>query len=69
VIQRQRARQLCLSEIMTSLSAFQSSPYRDFKAFSTSEVQGHWQAEFPGLVSSSRFIDFFPSPLVPLWAY
>lgn len=69
LVQRVRPRQLCLSEIMTILIAFHFSHYRDFKAFYTLEVQGHWRAEFPGLVSYSRFVDFVPSALIPLCAY
>jgi len=34
-------RQLCLSEIMTIVIAFHTSPYRDVKAFHTLEVRGH----------------------------
>jgi hypothetical protein len=68
-VQRRRARQLCLSEIMTIVIAFHTSHYRDFKAFYTSVVQPHGRAEFPGLVSYSRFVAFFPSVLIPLGAY
>ena len=67
--QRQRPRQLCLSEIMTLLIAFHHSHYRNFKAFYTTQVRQHWQAEFPGLVSYSRFVEFIPSTLGPLCAY
>ena len=66
---RQRARQLSLSEIMTILIAFHHSQYRTCKAFTTTEVLRHWHAEFPGLVSYSRFVEFIPSPLGPLCAY
>lgn len=66
---RQRARQLSLSAIMTILIAFHHSQYRTFKAFYTTQVLRHWQAEFPGLVSYSRFVEFIPSTLGPLWAY
>ena len=66
---RQRARQLSLSEIMTILSAFHHSQYRTFKAFYTTEGLRHWHAEFPGLVSHSRFVEFIPSTLGPLCAY
>ena len=69
VVQRQRARQLCLSEILTIVIAFHTSPYRDFKAFYRGEVLEHWRPAFPGLVSYSRFVDFIPSALVPLCAY
>jgi hypothetical protein len=67
--QRQRPRQLCLSEIMTILIAFHQSHYRTFKAFYTTQVLLHWRAEFPGLVSYARFVEFTPSALGPLCAY
>ncbi len=61
--QRQRPRQLCLSEIMTILIAFHQSHYRMFKACYTTQVLPHWRAEFPRLVSYSRFVEFTPSAL------
>ena len=67
--QRQRARRLSPSEIMTILILFHQSHYRDFKAFYTQQVLVHWRAEFPGLVSYTRFIEFIPSVLLPLCAY
>ena len=66
---RQRARRLSESEIMTLLVAFHQSHYRDFKAYYNEQVCQHWQAEFPGLVSYNRFIEFVPSVLVPLFCY
>jgi len=54
---------------MTIVIAFHTSHYRDFKAFYTNTVRPHWRAEFPGLVSYSRFVDFLPSVLIPLCAY
>ena len=66
---RQRARHLSTSEIMTILIAFQSSDYRTFKHFYRKEVCRHWRAEFPALVSYSRFIEYLPAVLVPLAAY
>ena len=66
---RNRARRLCLSEIMTILILFHQSHYRDFKAFYVDYVLVHWRAEFPGLVSYSRFVEFIPSALLPLCAY
>lgn len=68
-IQRQRLRQLSLSEIMTILILFHQSHYRDFKAFYQTYVLKHLRAEFPGLVSYKRFVDFMPSSLFPLCAY
>lgn len=67
--QRQRARQLCRSEIMTILILFHQSHYRHFKAFYTEHVLVHLRAEFPGLVSYTRFIEFIPSTLLPLCGY
>jgi Transposase DDE domain len=67
--QRQRARQLSPSEIMTILILFHQSHYRDFKAFYTKQVQVHLHPEFPGLVSYTRFVEFIPSVLLPLCAY
>jgi DDE family transposase len=67
--QRQRARGLSLSEMMTLLILFHQSHYRDFKAFYTAHVQAHLRAEFPGLVSYTRFVEFIPETLIPLCAY
>jgi transposase len=67
--QRQRARSLSASEIMTLLILFHQSHYRDFKAFYTQHVLKYLRAEFPGLVSYTRFVEFIPSVLFPLCAY
>ncbi len=67
--QRQRRRQLCLSEIMTILIAFHSSGYRNFKTYYQEQVCRYWRTEFPGLVSYQRFVEFTPSALLPLCAY
>jgi len=66
---RNRPRSLSLSEIMTILIGFHQSCYRNFKAYYQKKVQAEWTAEFPGLVSYQRFIDWVPSTLVPLCAY
>jgi transposase len=68
-IKRQRSGQLAASEIMTILIQFHQSHYRDFKAFYTEHVLTHLRAEFPGVVSYSRFVDLIPSVLAPLSAY
>ncbi len=65
-IKRERQRSLSMSEIMTILIAFHQSHYRDFKAYYCEQVLKNWQAEFPGLVSYQRFVEFIPSTLVPL---
>jgi IS5 family transposase len=67
--QRQRARSLALSEIMTILIAFHQSHYRDFKAYYTEQVLKSWRSEFPGLVSYQRFVEYIPSALMPLIVY
>jgi len=67
--QRQRARSLILSEIMTILIAFHQSHYRDFKAYYGEQVLKSWRSEFPGLVSYNRFVEYIPSALMPLIVY
>jgi hypothetical protein len=51
---------LCVSEVMTILIHFHQSHYRDFKAYCTEYVLPHLQAEFPGLVSYTRFVELMP---------
>ena len=66
---RQRQRSLCPSEIITILVAFQLSGYRDFKTFYTACICKNHRAEFPGLVSYNRFIEFVPSVLILMYAF
>jgi hypothetical protein len=66
---RLRAGRMAPSELMTILILFQQSQYRTFKAFYTAHVQRHLRAEFPQLVSYSRFVELMPSMLVPLTVY
>ena len=66
---RNRTRELALSEIMTILILFHQSHYRTFKAFYTEHVCVDLRSEFPALVSYTRFVEFFPSALVPLCVY
>jgi transposase len=68
-VKHQRNGQLAESEIMTILIHFHQSHYRDFKAFYTGHVLTHLRADFPGLVSYSRFVQLIPSVLFPLAAY
>lgn len=68
-IQRQRARSLSISEIMTILIHFHQSHYRNFKAYYTKYVLERLRKEFPGLVSYNRFVEFIPSVLLPLCVY
>ena len=67
--QRERAGQLCPSEVMTILIHFQQSHYRTFKAYYTEHVQMHLTKEFPHLVSYPRFVALIPGVMVPLLAY
>ena len=67
--QRQRERNLSMSEIMTILIHFHQSQYRNFKAYYTEYVLKHLQPEFPKLVSYKRFVDFIPTALLPLSVY
>jgi hypothetical protein len=66
---RRRATRLSPSELMTILILFQSSGYRPCKDFYTRHVQTSLQAEFPGLVSYTRFVALMPRVLLPLAVY
>ena len=67
--QRQRATRLSPSEIMTILILFQQSGYRTFKGFYTQHVQVYLRAEFPHLLSYTRFVALMPRVLLPLLVY
>lgn len=67
--QRLRPGELHPSEVMTLLIWFHRSHYRTFKAYYTEHVQVHLRAEFPHLVSYSRFVELMPSVLLPLTIY
>ena len=66
---RKRKSRLSLSEIMTIIIYFHQSGYRHFKAYYVNYVQQHLRAEFPGLVSYSRFTRLMSNALVPLTIY
>ncbi len=67
--QRRRVSTLSMSEVMTLLIHFHQSHYRTFKAYYTEYVLVSLRAEFPGLVSYTRFVELMPSALLPLCAY
>ena len=67
--QRQRPSSLCLSEMLTIIVNFHQSHYRHFKAYYTEHVQVFLRAEFPRLLSYSRFVQLMPDLLIPLCAY
>lgn len=51
---------------MTIFIPFQQSGYRTFKDFDTRHVQVHLRAEFPQLVSYTRFVTLMPCVLLTL---
>ncbi len=53
---RGRPRSLHDSEVITIIIAFHQSGYRTFKHFYEKHVCVYWRAEFPNLVSYSRFV-------------
>jgi Transposase DDE domain len=65
---RQRRGRLAASEMMTILIAFHASHFRNFKHYYHMLLLRH-RAEFPGLVSYSRFVEWTPSMLGLLCAY
>jgi hypothetical protein len=67
--QRRRASTLRLSEVMTIITLFHASSYRNFKAYYTEQVLRHYAWAFPRLVSYQRFVELMPSALVPLCGY
>lgn len=67
--QRRRRPRLTESEIMTLVIHFHQSGYRHFKDYYTKHVQKHLTAEFPQLVSYSRFVQLMPRVVGWLWAY
>lgn len=66
---RGRPRSLHPSEVMTLLIAFHQSGYRTFKHFYEKQVCLYWRAEFPNLVSYSRFVQLKQEVLTLLTLY
>ncbi len=62
-------RSLHSSEVMTLLIAFHQSGYRTFKHFYEKQVSVYWRAEFPNLVSYSRFVQLKKEVLALLTLY
>jgi DDE family transposase len=67
--QRHRASSMCLSEVMTIITLFHASSYRNFKAYYTGHVLKHMTWAFPRLVSYNRFVELMQGALVPLCGY
>src|SRR3989440_3211393 len=66
---RNRPSTLCLSEVMTIITFFHASHYRDFKSYYTGHVLKHLAWAFPRLISYQRFVELMPAALVPLCGY
>lgn len=66
---RGRPRSLHPSEVITILIAFHQSGYRTFKHFYEKHVCIYWRAEFPNLVSYSRFVQLKKEVLALLTLY
>jgi len=69
VISRVRQSRLSISEILTILIHFHQSDYRTFKHYYQDYVCVPLQAEFPELVSYTRFVELMPRVLLPLCCY
>ena len=65
---RKRSASLSLSERMTIMIAFHASNHRDFKHYYLMLMLLH-RADFPKLVSYTRFVQSMPALLIPLCAY
>lgn len=66
---RGRPRSLHPSEVMTILIAFHQSGYRTFKHFYQRHICVYYRAEFPNLVSYSRFVQLKKDVLTLLTGY
>ena len=66
---RGRRRKLHASEVMTLLIAFHQSNYRTLKHFYEKHVCVYWCAEFPNLVSYTRFVQLQQEVLTLLTLY
>lgn len=64
--ERNKARRISTSEIMTIMVWFHQSGYRTFKDYYIKEVMKHLMWAFPKLVSYNRFVEMQKSALVPL---
>ena len=60
---------LTLSEIMTVITCFHQSAFRDFKHYYLSHIVRHKSDSFPNLVSYNRFVELMKTTLIPLTVY
>ena len=59
---------MSLSELLTIIIYYHSSGFKNFKGFYM-YLREQKRAEFPGLLSYTRFVDWMPYCLVPLCSY
>ncbi len=67
--QRNKPGAMCLSEVMTLMVMFHLSGYRNLKTYYNGFVCRYLGAEFPHLVSYTRFVELEREALIPLWCY
>ena len=68
-VERIRASQMSISEMITILILFHQSGFRTFKDFYKKSILKHRTKEFPNAVCYARFIQLIPKILVPLLAF
>jgi hypothetical protein len=66
---RHRESTLSASEVMTIVILFQTSGFRNFKAYYTQHVCAHPRREFPNLVSYQRMVELQSEIVLPLTAF
>ena len=57
------------SEIMSIIILFHMSHHRDFKNYHIGYISNFYQADYPNLLSYTRFLEVMPSVLIPLCSY
>ena len=66
---RQRKGRMTPSEIMSIIILFHMSHHRDFKNYHIGYISNFYQADYPNLLSYTRFLEVMPSVLIPLCSY
>lgn len=69
VKKRMKQGQMSLSEMLTIVVYFHQMAYRNFKSFYLLYVWRHLKAEFPKLLSYSRFVQLMPHLITPMGVY
>ncbi len=69
VKKRRRLGTMSLSEMMTIVVYFHQQGYRNFKTFYLLYVHRHLRAEFPRLLSYTRFVQLMPHLVTPMSVY